>query len=325
MNDLSLTVLMTTYNCGEYIHQAIKSIFKQTYRQFGLLIVDDGSTDNTTGIINSLNDERIKYIKLSHLGRSKALNYGLNKAKYDWVALMDADDICQPLRLEEQVKYLTAEQNNIVFSWSAYFKNDKILYTVKSPKESNELKNKLALHSYICNSSVLFNRNFILKNGGYDESLERFEDYDLWLRIKEKANFVVIPEYYLFMRIREDSSSNYNKLESRKIIYNIQEAYYKNFDKNFLIEDKVEQIKVRGWREYFYGDKKQARIEWKKIIFKYPDFRILIAFLFTYLPNKQLNRIREYRIKLRIKYFLKRIKDINRLQRKFNKIKTACK
>ncbi len=325
MNNLHITVLITTYNCGEYIYQAINSILNQTYRHFELLIVDDGSTDNTEQILKKVSDERVRYLKLSHVGRSKALNNGLKEATYDWVALMDADDICHPLRLEEQVKYLTFEQNNIVITWSAYFKNNKILYTIESPVDSNELKKKLSLHSYICNSSVLFNRNFILQNGGYNENLERFEDYEIWLKIKEKANFVIIPENYLFIRIREDSSSNYNKLESRKIIYNFQKTYYKDLNKSFLIVNKIEQIKTRGWREYFYGDKKQARIEWKKIIFKYPDFRILIAFLFAYLPNKQLNRIREYRIKLRIKYFLKRIKGINRLQSKFNKIKTACK
>src|ERR1035438_10678665 len=92
LNNIPVTVLMTVYNCRQYILTSVNSILRQTYVNFELLIIDDGSEDNSEEIIKSLNSEKIKYIKLKHLGRSAALNYGLKEAKYDWVALMDSDD-----------------------------------------------------------------------------------------------------------------------------------------------------------------------------------------------------------------------------------------
>ncbi len=313
MNKLEISVLITTYNCGEYITQSIKSILNQTYKDFELLIIDDGSTDNTEKIISGFYDERIRYIKLPHAGRSKALNYGLKVAKSGWVALMDADDISHSVRLERQVEHIVKGNNFIISTWSAYFVKNKILYTVETPQFGPEVKRKLALHSYICNSSVLFNKNFILASGGYNENLERFEDYELWLRIKDKAEFVVIPGYFQFVRVRKDSSSNFNKIETRKIIYGIQETYYRDFHSNFLNYSKFEELAVRGWREFFYGDKIKARSQWEKLFFAKPSIKIFLAYLLTFLPTFYLNSVRELRFKLRLKYILKKIMTLNEL------------
>src|ERR1035437_4628881 len=96
LNNIPITVLLATYNCGGYIQTSINSILKQSYGNFELLIIDDGSEDNSEEIIRSLNSEKIRYIRLKHAGRSAALNCGLKEAKFEWVALMDADDIAVP-------------------------------------------------------------------------------------------------------------------------------------------------------------------------------------------------------------------------------------
>jgi len=106
LNNISVTVLMTVYNSSQYILPAVNSILSQSYVNFEFLIIDDGSEDNIEEIVRSLNSEKIKYIKLKHLGRSAALNYGLKEAKHDWVALMDSDDIAVPERLEKEVKLI---------------------------------------------------------------------------------------------------------------------------------------------------------------------------------------------------------------------------
>ena len=87
-----------------------------------------------------------------------------------------------------------------------------------------------------------------------------------------------------------------------------------------MIENKNEEMKTRGWREYFYGEKRQARIEWKKIIYKCVDFRIIIAFLLTFLSENGLNKFRELRIKLRIKYLISKIQFKLKLQHDFKRI-----
>jgi glycosyltransferase involved in cell wall biosynthesis len=174
---------------------------------FELLIIDDGSEDNSEEIIGSLNSEKIRYIKLKHLGRSAALNYGLKEAKYDWVALMDSDDIAVPDRLEKEISLVNKSYQDIIFSDSVFFKNKKIHFLNMINTEKEDLKKKIELRGHICNSSVLYNRNFILENGGYNENLDHSEDFELWIRLLNKGNFVHLNEFLLFMRIRDNSLS----------------------------------------------------------------------------------------------------------------------
>ncbi len=99
---MSITVLLPTFNSGEYLSTSIKSILEQTYTDFEFLIVDDGSTDSTENIVKSFKDKRIKYLKKKRTSLPDTLNYGLKHAKYEWIARMDADDFALPNRLEEQ-------------------------------------------------------------------------------------------------------------------------------------------------------------------------------------------------------------------------------
>jgi len=207
LNNIPVTVLMTVYNSSQYILPAINSILRQSYVNFEFLIIDDGSEDNIEEIIRSLNSEKIRYIKLKHSGRSAALNYGLKEAKHDWVALMDSDDIAVPERLEKEVKLINISNKDIIFSDSVFFKNKEIQFLNIINTEKEDLKRKIQLRGHICNSSVLYNRNFILENGGYNENLVHSEDFDLWIRLLNKGNFVHLNEFLLFMRIRDNSLS----------------------------------------------------------------------------------------------------------------------
>jgi glycosyltransferase involved in cell wall biosynthesis len=207
LGNFPVTVLMTTYNCGRYIQTSINSILDQSYGNFELLIIDDGSEDNSEDVIRSLNSEKIRYIRLRHIGRSAALNYGLKGAKYDWVALMDADDIAIPERLEKEVRLINKSNKDIIFSDSVYFKNKKIQFLNIINTEKEDLKRKIELRGHICNPSVLYNRTFILENGGYNENLDHSEDWELWIRLLNKANFVHLDELLIFMRIRDNSLS----------------------------------------------------------------------------------------------------------------------
>jgi glycosyltransferase involved in cell wall biosynthesis len=207
LNNIPVTVLMTVYNCSQYILTSINSILRQSYVNFELLIIDDGSEDNSEALIRSLNNEKIKYIKLKHLGRSAALNYGLKEAKFDWVALMDSDDIAVPERLEKEVSLVNRSYKDIIFSDSVIFKNKKIQFLNMINTEKENLKRKIELRGHICNSSVLYNRNFILENGGYNENLDHSEDHELWIRLLNKGNFVHLNEFLLFIRIRDNSLS----------------------------------------------------------------------------------------------------------------------
>jgi len=268
------------------------------------LIVDDGSTDNTKELIDSIPDPRIRYEKISHVGRSKALNYGLKACKYDWVALIDADDISHPLRLVKQISILDRDENVISFTWSAYFNHNGIRFTVKTPTDNVELKRKLALHCYVNHPSVLYNRNFILSNGGYNPANDAFGDYELWLRIRNDVVFEVVPEYLFFVRIIPQSLSRKDFADKKKIILDAQKKYYP-LDSNLNDFNKYEKIESSGWREFFYGDKNKARKLFLKLkikILKKP--RIFTAIIITYFSSKVVNSFIENYFKLKLIYYL---------------------
>lgn len=314
---MSLTLLMTTYNCAEYISQAIKSVLKQTYKEYEFLIIDDGSDDNTEEIINSFNDSRIKFIKIKHSGKSIALNIGLNEAKYELISLCDADDIIHPQKIEKQIVQYK-DENDLIFTNTAYFRKNKILFLQEINKESKSFYKKIVLHGQL-NSSVLMNKNFILKNSGFNQELSAFEDYDLWLRILNKSNIKIIPELLYYQRLRKNSLSTSDTMKKKHIIYKIQEPYFEKLEQHINISLQSEQLLLKGWREFFYGNKNLSRKLWLNASLKNWDYRNFICFFLTYLPNSFLDKIKNKRFRLRFEYQFKKIFDYQ-IQNEFEKI-----
>ncbi|MEW6702041.1 MAG: hypothetical protein AB1298_04920, partial [Bacteroidota bacterium] len=184
-------------------------------------------------------------------------------------------------------------------------------YSVETPCSNDVLKKRMALHSYICHPSIIYNKNFILHYAGYNEQLTAFEDYELWLRLIKEANFFVIPEYLLFVRIREDSASQINFNERKIIVYDFQNKYFCDLKSNFNISTLEEQQIVKGWREYFYGNKKNARLEWNKISKRSWSVRIILAYLLTFTSEKIFYKLQDYRLRLRLNFLLSRDKTAN--------------
>ncbi|MDR3610712.1 MAG: glycosyltransferase [Ignavibacteriaceae bacterium] len=267
LHNIPITVLMTTYNCGQFIKTSINSILNQNYKNFELLIIDDGSDDNTGDVIKEVNSDKIRYIWLEHIGRSAALNYGLKVASFEWVALMDADDLAAPERLEKEISLINGNNQNIIFSDSVYFMNNKIQFLNMVNPEKEDMKRKIELRGHICNSSVVYNRNFILENGGYNEKLVHSEDHELWIRLLNKGNFIHVNDWLIFMRIRKNSlSTKVNDSPPRKISI---------FDgsNNPMIEKKIGILRIG--REYMFRKKVKLRV--KYFLWKYWNYKAYIS------------------------------------------------
>ena len=299
-----ISVLMPVYNGSRYLLYSIGSILNQTFTDYEFIIVNDGSTDDSEEIILSFKDERIKYFKCEHKGISKTLNFGLSKSSSDIIARMDADDIAVSTRLEEQLNFLNKNpEYDVVSSWYALFKNKKIRYVIKTAETDFQIKQRLILHSEIVHSGVLYRREIIEKYNGY--LTDGVEDYELWLKIKNEAKFYNIPKVLTYVRILNNSSSRYNQSDIRVKQYNIQEQYYKNLESNFDLKNENQLNELKGWREYFYGDKSKAAKYWlmnKAIVFR--NFRIIIALVTILLPDKIYQMIRGASIRLKLKYIL---------------------
>lgn len=319
---MQISVLITTYNDSYFIIDAVNSILNQKYENFELIIIDDGSTDNTGSLINSINDERIIYHKIKHVQRSRALNYGLTKCKNEWVALMDADDICHQERLEKEIEVIKKHPKfDIISCWYGIFDSNKLLYINKAPEHDNSIKKSLLLHSVISNPGVIFRKQVIINAGGYDSLYEGYgiEDYSLWLRLLDKATFYNIPSVLIFQRYRSNSASRKNLKQTLEKIYELQEPYIQLY--SHILSDNEKHL-LFGWREYFYGKKNMALKYWGELrlrILLKP--RILFATLTLILPEKYFIKFKELRTRFRFEYLLSFFSSTNKEAREtFNEI-----
>ncbi len=182
-----ITVLMTVYNDSRYLKSSVRSILNQTFRDFEFLIVDDGSDDKPEEVINEFRDSRIVLKKIKHAGLAGALNYGLRNSSGEWIARIDADDLSTENRLKSQVDFLnTNKHTDVLSSWSVYFSNkNEILFPLRTPVSDPDIKTFLNLHNPVNHSAVIFSKNKILADGGYNEAYKSYEDFELWLRMRD--------------------------------------------------------------------------------------------------------------------------------------------
>ena len=177
---------MPAYNAEKYIGEAIASVLGQTFTDFELLIINDGSTDTTQQIIESFEDPRIRLINQTNQGIAAALNIGLLNAKADLVARFDADDICMPERLMVQYSFLSDHPDYIIVGSDAEFidMDGNFVYTRSLPAHTNDQIQKLGLDKCpFIHSAVLFRKIPVMQAGGYHIHAHGFEDLLLWSKV----------------------------------------------------------------------------------------------------------------------------------------------
>ena len=177
---------MPAYNAGKYIADAIRSVLAQTYPHFELLIINDGSTDNTVEEIGQFADDRIRLINAEHQGIVGVLNMGLREAKGYYVARFDADDICLPDRLRIQYEFMSSNADYIMTGTEADYvdMNGEYVFTLKYNAYTDDAIRQL--DATICPFShvtVMYKKDEVLKAGGYDINAHTFEDHLLWLKL----------------------------------------------------------------------------------------------------------------------------------------------
>lgn len=199
-----VTVLMPVYNGEKYLKEAIESIVNQTYKDFDLLIINDGSSDNSENVILSFSDERIKYIKNdSNMGLIGTLNKGLDLITGEYIARMDQDDISLPKRLEKQVKFMDENEEIAVSGTSIRFFNETGFLTKHiMPINPTEIKISLFFHCTLMHPTVIIrNRCFREKNYMYNMNHKNVEDYGLWQLVSQKDKLGNLQEVLLNYRI----------------------------------------------------------------------------------------------------------------------------
>ncbi|WP_209125515.1 glycosyltransferase [Alkalihalobacillus sp. BA299] len=199
-----VTVLMPVYNGEQFLNESIKSILSQTYKDFELLIIDDGSTDNSVKVIKSFQDSRIRLVhNENNLKLISTLNKGIRLSKGDYIARMDCDDISLPERMERQFKFL--ENNSKVGVCGTWLRRMDKNSIWKAPLHHDEIKCSLLFNSCIYHPTVMIRKNILNKfNLFYNEDAIHAEDYDLWVRLAQKTNLANLPEPLLFYRMHKN-------------------------------------------------------------------------------------------------------------------------
>lgn len=217
-NTFPVSVVMTTYNHDKYIAEAIQSVLNQTWTEFELIIINDGSTDRTNEIISDfLNDSRVKYIDQENHGPSYAVNQGVLQAQGKYIALMSGDDVCYPERLEKQYKYLDNTKKKIVFSWVDFINDDsqrirgkhfaKRLFNHDNKSRAEILKHFFFQGNYLCSVTAFIEREIIVESGLFHLSSIQLQDFDMWIKLVKRYEIFVLTDKLLKYRVRSKTNN----------------------------------------------------------------------------------------------------------------------
>ncbi len=208
MNNIKISVLMPAYNSENFISKSIESIINQSFSNYEIIIVDDGSNDSTKEIIEmySRKNGKIRFFSKSNSGITESLNYGLKFCEGKWIARLDADDLCNFNRLKKQL--LVAESSNKLglIGSDAIFINkfDRNLFHYSYPSNNKKLRTNLfSCKKFFPHSSAFYNRELVDSLGGYRHRAGMAEDWDLWLRIALKKEIKNINEPLVKIRLHD--------------------------------------------------------------------------------------------------------------------------
>lgn len=214
----TVSVLLPAYNAEAHLKEAIQSILDQTYLNFELLVINDGSTDQTREIISSFTDSRIQLIDNPHnLGLITTLNKGLQQAKGTYIARMDADDIALPHRLATQVTFLDSHPGvGLCGSWIRTFGSGHS-YVDRLPVHHEQILCRMLFTNPIAHPTVMFRRDILEHHHlAYDPQYPHAEDYAFWVSWSKISTLANIPTVLLYYRIHANQIGATQSTEMRK-------------------------------------------------------------------------------------------------------------
>lgn len=245
-NPPSLSVVMTVFNGERHLSEAIDSLVRQSFDDFEIIIVNDGSTDGTGAIIQqfAVSDSRIRYVDLAHIGRVEALNTGCRLAQGKFIAIMDADDIALPDRFACQMDFLATHPSVVLLGTGVQkvSSDGRCFATVMFPTQSEEIKRSLVSQGCFAHSTVVMAREAVFAVGAYRKAFPPAEDYDLWLRLAERYAVANLPQALVKYRAHPDQVSSTNLEQHTLSVLGAQIAARSRRENGFDPTDNLERI-----------------------------------------------------------------------------------
>ncbi len=208
-----VTVLMSCYNAVRWLDEAITSVLTQSFGDFEFIVVDDGSTDETLKLVRRVSelDSRIVVVEKPNTGLADSLNVGIQKACGEWIARLDADDVCEPTRLEKQIAHVR-DKPRVVFVGSGLVEIDADGNRLKThrypPRHAALLEHLRTARKFPPHSSAFYRTKAARVVGGYRSRIRRAQDWDLWLRLSEVGELACLPDPLVMVRKHADQISH---------------------------------------------------------------------------------------------------------------------
>jgi glycosyltransferase involved in cell wall biosynthesis len=207
----TISVIVPAFNADRTILETLNSIQRQTMRDIEIIVVDDGSTDDTVATLETVSDERLKVVSYSNGGLSVARNRGFELASAPFISFLDADDLWTPDKLEKQLARLKRQPDaGVAYSWTIFIDNDGRYLFAKEPLYfEGDVHVDLLSDCFIASgSNVLLRRACFEDVGGFDPDLRYTEDWDFFLRVAKTWPFVVIRDYQILYRFTDQALSS---------------------------------------------------------------------------------------------------------------------
>jgi len=272
-----VSVILTTYMNAKYIGAAIDSVLKQTFRDYELIIVDDGSRDNTTEEVSRFVDERIKYIQAPHTGLpSSVRNRGIGIATGKLIALFDGDDIWHPRKLENCLEIFSKDETIDILCHDVNFlrsDNEKIFRrSFFGPYDEDMYKQLLLKGNALSPSATIIKRSIFSEDRFLfceDKNLYTVEDYDLWIRLAKtkRYRFFYLPQILAEHRVFENSSTlQHIDKHALNLLYllnnNFRDLDYNGRDLKPVIKKRKSRIMCGTALAFNYRRRFRESIEW---------------------------------------------------------------
>lgn len=305
-----ISVIIPTYNSDKYICEAIDSVLCQTYTEYEIVIIDDGSTDDTKRIIED-RYPTVRYFYVENKGVASARNYGISMAQGDLIAFLDADDRWLPDKLEKQaILFHNCNELGLVFTENYVFDEHGITKYRLNKRErlmhGNIVRN-IFLNSYVVTSTVMVRRSVFDAVGLFEEGLAVAEDDNMWMRIGMRYGVKLLDEPLVLYHMTEGSLSRTSvniSLGVRKHIEIIKNKYldiYKCLGKSAMRRKYSDLLFDEAYHVFSQNKYHEARSNFIKSYVYYPfKLKSLLYLTSTYLPSWTIEKIKETKRLMRL-------------------------
>jgi glycosyltransferase involved in cell wall biosynthesis len=310
--DPSVSVIIPAFNAETFLEETLDSVLSQTFDDYEIIVVDDGSTDRTPEVLKRY-DTSIHSIRTVNRGPSHARNTGIRAAGGCYVAFLDADDLWTPDKLALQIDFLEARPHiDLVFADMLKFNRDRIVMpsyfqSLKNPAIRRKIMTEgeclsdatslLMQCNVIPTGTVVLRRTALRHSGLFDENISNVEDLDLWIRLSFTSQIACLPDV-LKKKREHDTNISKNRLKALEAAVHVFEKYQKDFPQVEHIHKPLYKKRL-SWQYfylgcYFFSDRqmKNARTNFRKSMKCRMSKSSLIYFLASFLPVKRIDLVK---------------------------------